>query len=334
MNKIIRYTFLMVCLLSMSWPTSCSDDDDNLGSGTIKITSFSPEKGLPGTEVTINGSGFSDEAKVYFNEAEATDYVSRSANAIVVRVPKNAASGRIGVAIGEKDYGFSTGEFTFIPSAAIEKYSIGRAPIGETITIYGRNFFDIDVADITIRFGNAVANIISATSTEITVVIPEGAETAPITIQFGDIQTIEGPVFEIGKILVEVPDYYFTLSQYEMGGGNFSVDNAIGSTKRGAYLIYPCKVDVDGLYELTARTARIKQPHHEHETAQHRRQLYGQRQKSCRGREDGSGQGRREQGGGEGGDSESDSYRRCQSFRTDSRCDKRYGNGKERRGKR
>ncbi|MGM9778800.1 MAG: IPT/TIG domain-containing protein [Prevotella sp.] len=255
MNKIIRYSFLMVCLLSMSWLTSCSDDDDNLGSGTIKITGFSPEKGLPGTEVTINGSGFSDEAKVYFNEAEATDYVSRSANAIVVRVPENAASGRIGVVIGEKDYGFSAGEFTFIPSAAIEKYSIGRAPAGETITIYGRNFFDIDVADITVRFGNAVANVISATSTEITVVIPEGAETAPVTIQFGDIQTIEGPVFEIGQILVEVPDYYFNLAQFETGGGNFDAGETIGSTKRGAYLIYACKVDVDGLYELTAQTA-------------------------------------------------------------------------------
>lgn len=256
MNQFIKHSVHIACLLLVALLVGCSENDF-LGSGNIKITSFTPTQGLPGTEVTIKGSGFGEDAHVYFNESEVTQYILRSENEMVVNVPDNASSGRIGVTRGESDYGFSSEDFTFIPSAVIENYSVNQAPVGETITIYGRNFFDIDVADVAVYFGEARATVISLSSTELTVIIPEGATTAPIRIQFGDIQTITGPEFVVGQIQANVPDYYFNLAQYEAGGGSFSVgsDGVIGSTKRGAYLVYPCKVDVDGLYELKAQTA-------------------------------------------------------------------------------
>lgn len=255
MKQVTSFLYVWVSMLMLSLFASCSDHD-GVSVGSVKVTGFSPLEGLPQTEVTIEGEGFTDDARVYFNEAQATEIVSRSATSIVIRVPENASSGRIGVVVGEQDYGFSGDEFRFIPSAAIEKYSVNRAPVGETIVISGRNFFDIPAEDIKVFFGAVEASVVSNSSTEITVVVPEGAESAPISIQFADIQTIEGPIFEVGQILVDVPDHYFNLAQYESGSGSFSAsDNSIESTKRGAWLVYPCKVDVDGLYYVNAQTA-------------------------------------------------------------------------------
>ncbi|MBQ7513564.1 MAG: IPT/TIG domain-containing protein, partial [Prevotella sp.] len=219
-TKIFRLFFvgLMGCTLCLA--TACSDDKGGLGAPTVTVAQFSPERALPGTELVITGSNFGDEGRVFFNETEATDYISRTATEIRVRVPENAASGRIGV-INGKEYGFSAAEFTFIPSAGIESYSVPRAPVGETITIMGKNFHDIASDQVTVTFGGGkVAQIVTYSATEITVIIPEGAETGAITIQFGDIQTITGPEFTIGEIYVDVPDYQFLLSGWETGGGN------------------------------------------------------------------------------------------------------------------
>lgn len=122
--------------------------------------------------MTINASGFGEKAKVFFNETEVSEYVSRSGNTIVVRVPDNASTGKIGVLDGDA-FGFSMQQFTFIPSAVIQSYSQNTAPVGETLIINGRNFFDISLEDIIVKFGNATASVISATSTTLTVVIPE-----------------------------------------------------------------------------------------------------------------------------------------------------------------
>lgn len=251
MYKMIRYSCFMVCLLCMGWLAGCDDDDDKLGAGRIAVTGFSPTEGLPGVEVTINGTGFGDDARVYFNESEVTDYISRSATALVVRVPEDASTGRIGVLSDKGDFGFSAGDFTFIPSAVIEKYSTDRAPAGETLVIYGRNFFDLPAEEIVVKFGTAEATLISASATEIAVLIPEGAESGPITVQFGTIQTISGPLFTVGRPIISVPDYLVNTKNYLLGNGTFKVDdNFIDGTKKGAYVIYEIVPEADGLYTM------------------------------------------------------------------------------------
>ena len=254
--KINRFKLFFACVMgcALCLSTACSDDKNGLEAPTVTVSQFSPESALPGTELVVTGSNFGEEGRVFFNETEATDYISRSATEIHVRVPANAASGRIGVINGQ-EYGFSDAVFTFLPSASIEGYSVPRAPVGETITITGKNFFDIPQDQVVVTFGGGkVAQIVTYSSTEISVIIPEGAETGAITIQFGDIQTITGPEFTIGEVYVDVPDYFFTLAQYESGGGSFSVSESgtIESTRRGAYLIYKFTVDYEGLYDVGA----------------------------------------------------------------------------------
>ena len=107
----------------------------------------------------------------------------------------------------------------------LQSYSQNTAPVGETLIINGRNFFDISLEDIIVKFGNATASVISATSTTLTVVIPEGAESGPVVVQFGDIQTVIGPEFTVGQIVITVPDYLVNTKKYVLDGGTFKVDD-------------------------------------------------------------------------------------------------------------
>lgn len=252
MKHIMTKSILLCGLVCSILFTGCSDDDEALGVATITISSFTPAEGFTGTEVTITGADFTENSQVFFNETEVEEYISRSATSLIVRVPDNASSGRIGIVDGNA-FGFSEGEFTYIPSAVIESISTEQAPVGETITINGSNFFDVGVENIRVLFGSVAGTVISATSTNIMVIVPEGAEDGAITVQFGDIQTIAGPEFTVGTVQVSVPDYLIDLSTYETGGGDFAVDDtSIGSTRNGAWVMYPVTPEADGLYELRA----------------------------------------------------------------------------------
>lgn len=255
MKNILRYTLIIAGILAYGMLTGCSDDDKKLGSASISITGFTPTEGLPGTEVTISASGIGENAKVFFNETEVADYISRSSNTIVVKVPDNASTGRIGVLDGDA-FGFSIQQFSFIPSAAIQGYSQNTAPVGETLIINGRNFFDISIEDIVVKFGEAKASVIAATSTTLTVVIPEGAESGPIVVQFGDVQTVTGPEFTVGQIVITVPDYLVNTKNYELAGGTYKVDeNYIDGTRNGAYIVYEITPESDGLYNIMAEAS-------------------------------------------------------------------------------
>lgn len=204
--KQILYKSILLFGLMAGLFTGCSDDDESLGTATIAVDNFTPAEGLSGTEITITGGPFTENSRVFFNETEVENYVSRTGNTLVVQVPENASTGRIGVVDGN-EFGFSTTDFSYIPGAVIESLSTEQAPVGETITITGRNFFDIGVENIRVYFGSASATVISATTTTLVVIVPEGAESGPIRVQFGDIQTVTGPNFTVGKLLFS---YYFT----------------------------------------------------------------------------------------------------------------------------
>lgn len=249
MKHIVYRSVLFLGLMCILF--GCSDEDDNaLGSASVTVENISPTEGFSGTEVTVTGTGFTENSRVFFNETEVEEYVSRSAVSLVVKVPENASTGRVGVLEGEA-FGFSTQEFTFIPSAVIESISPEQAPVGETVTISGSNFFDVSVEDIVVRFGDAVASVVSASSTAISVVVPDGAENGPVSVQFGDIQTVTGPEFTVGELTVEVPDVLVNTKSYVNGYGTFKVDdNYIDGTNSGAYLIYEVTPEADGLYEF------------------------------------------------------------------------------------
>lgn len=69
------------------------------------ITDFFPDSGAPGTEVTINGSGFSNPSlQVFFDGTEADEIDVQSDTSIMVAVPEGANAGDITVETGAGMY--------------------------------------------------------------------------------------------------------------------------------------------------------------------------------------------------------------------------------------
>ncbi len=90
-------------------------------------------------------------------------------------------------------------DFRVIPEAEKEQTIISIEPaladIGTTVTITGTNFNGVKVNN-RVTFGGVLAQVVTATETELTVVVPEGATTGPISISKAKF-VIEGPVFTV-----------------------------------------------------------------------------------------------------------------------------------------
>ncbi|TXN36775.1 hypothetical protein FVB32_00375 [Flagellimonas hymeniacidonis] len=90
-------------------------------------------------------------------------------------------------------------DFRVIPEAEKEQTIISIEPaladIGTTVTITGTNFNGVPVNN-RVTFGGVLAQVVTATETELTVVVPEGATTGPISIAKAKF-VVEGPVFTV-----------------------------------------------------------------------------------------------------------------------------------------
>ncbi len=90
-------------------------------------------------------------------------------------------------------------DFRVIPEAEKEQTIISIEPaladIGTTVTITGTNFNGVPVNN-RVTFGGVLAQVVTAIETELTVVVPEGATTGPISISKAKF-VVEGPVFTV-----------------------------------------------------------------------------------------------------------------------------------------
>jgi len=86
------------------------------------ISSFSPSDGLVGTQVTINGTDFTNASSVKFNGTSAGSFTVNSSTQILATVPTGATTGKIsvttagGTASSADDFTVVAGPTTFLPS--------------------------------------------------------------------------------------------------------------------------------------------------------------------------------------------------------------------------
>jgi IPT/TIG domain len=114
------------------------------------IYSFSPTSATKGTLVTINGDYFTNTTEVKFGGVAADSFFVISPQQINAYVG-NGASGNIIVktTVGAD----SMAGFTFIAAPIISSFTPTSAKTGDTVTINGNNFTNIN----SIRFGNVTA---------------------------------------------------------------------------------------------------------------------------------------------------------------------------------
>lgn len=148
------------------------------------IASFTPESGVAGTTVTISGTNFSATASediVKFNGVQA-EVTSATTTALTVTVPAEATDGKITVTINGT-VTTSANDFT-IPETTITGMFPGIAAEGISVTISGTNFSPVAEYN-EVEFNGVDAMVTSVSATELTVVVPSGATTGPLTVKVG-----------------------------------------------------------------------------------------------------------------------------------------------------
>lgn len=155
-----------------------------LSSSGATISTFSPDRGGPGTQVTIQGTGLATATAVFFGALNAPgEIISRSATAVIARVPPNALTGQIAIQTSNSGTASSLGIFVAAPR--IEEINPAAGPPGTMVVISGVNFAAPGTARgrITeVLFNNAPAVFEISAQNQLVAVVPTNATTGPISI--------------------------------------------------------------------------------------------------------------------------------------------------------
>ncbi len=167
---------------------------------TPNITAIEPNMSDIGTSVNLIGTNFSavpSNNRVTFNGVLAT-VTSASPTTLAVTVPEGTTNGPVSLSIAQLSTEGPV--FTVVTAPAISALSATGGAVGETIVISGSNF-GASIGENAVQFNGVAAEITAASENEITVIIPEGATTGPLTVEFlGQTGTLE--VFTIAPVIL------------------------------------------------------------------------------------------------------------------------------------
>ena len=150
------------------------------GAATPVITGFTPASGRPGTQVTINGSGFSDAAKVEFGLNREAAFVRLSASQLIAVVPDDGLTGALAVTPVSGSVGYSAGTFYVTPR--IDSFNPLRGSTTTTITIDGANYIS-GAGNTIVRFGSLTSAVVNVTApTQVRASMPAGVSRAIIYV--------------------------------------------------------------------------------------------------------------------------------------------------------
>lgn len=153
------------------------------------IHRFEPTNGRPGTLVTVYGQNLRGATEVRFH-ATAASFEPPSTNTVLhAVVPLGARTGPLRVVTPGGVY-VSGGSFVVQPT--ITGFSPVAGPPGTVVTITGAN---LDVAPVSVRFGNVAAAVTQIGFDRLSATVPAGATTGPITVSTADGSAVSSDLF-------------------------------------------------------------------------------------------------------------------------------------------
>lgn len=198
MNKKYHLLTQIIVVILLAISGSCKNDDDpETTTLPPEITSFTPESDVVGSEVTITGKNFSDQAEdieVAFNGAVAS-ITSATTTQVVVVIPADATTGKITVKIDGLT-ATSADDFVVLEDPALTGFSPSIGAPGVSVIITGTNFPE-DEASIIVKFNGKTATLTEVTTTSLTVTVPAEATTGKITVTIGSKTLTSADDFEI-----------------------------------------------------------------------------------------------------------------------------------------
>lgn len=159
---------------------SCSDSETGNGlAAEPELISIIPVSGASGCTAIISGVNFAAEqsANKVFLDGQEAHVVSSSKNRIQIVTPEHA-DGKVDVKVSVNGKEVSGLDFTYVTLADPEIKITALRPsfgfVGDNVTILGENFSD-EVADMSVTFDGVKANILTTSSSALSVIAPEHA---------------------------------------------------------------------------------------------------------------------------------------------------------------
>lgn len=211
-----------------------------------------------GNTIVISGKNLEVVSEIIFPGADAaTDFTLKADNSIEVVMPAEAVTGDVVLNL-------LSGKSVTLPIATAKPgdiaYSVVSIPVGDMLTVTGKN---LDVVARVDFIGGVSAVPESATSGELTVIVPTTAETGALTFVMANGESVEGPSLEMSfpscAWLTAVPEKFVKGQIYTL-----SISNADRLTEvmlNGAKAQYICNASageltiqipsgLEGIYEL------------------------------------------------------------------------------------
>jgi hypothetical protein len=162
-------------------------------------TPISPASGVAkgGTRVTITGSNFVNGTGVFLGGLPLTDISLKSSTALEGTTPANGG-GNAGLLVVSPEGGWTEqpAAFSYVwPAISISGISPSSGPPSTVVTITGTNF-DKSPVNNQVQFNGVQATVVSASPTQLVVVVPFGASSGPIMVTTFD-QSASGGSFTV-----------------------------------------------------------------------------------------------------------------------------------------
>lgn len=198
---------LAALLLCCAGFTGCSDDDDSTTAGMsrLKLISVIPKAASSGETAIISGNGFATDPaqnEVTINGKKA-EVVSATADRLVITLPDNP-DGTYAVTVKTGGKEVEGLHITYAPGRVKELAVLQCMPsyayAGEQIKIIGQCFSEV-AAENKVSINGAEAQVTEATSTMLTIVVPDTQEgTYPVKVTVGD-KTASGSSFTYAHVV-------------------------------------------------------------------------------------------------------------------------------------
>ena len=253
-----RIILILQMALLLVGAASCSDSESGNGlAAEPELISIIPVSGASGCTAIISGVNFAAEQsanKVYLDGQEA-QVVSSSKNRIQIVTPEHA-DGKVDVKVSVNGTEVSGLDFTYVTLAEPEVKITALRPsfgfVGDNVTILGENFSD-EVADMSVTFDGVKANILTTSSSALSVTAPEHAR-GRVTVEVKNGAKTAVAEFTYVELMVEKS------TPSEGGAGTIVTIYGEGFSEELANNVVMVGDQVLTVTEATATTLKVEMP--------------------------------------------------------------------------
>lgn len=209
-----------------------------------QISSFTPTSGMSGTVVTITGNHFNNVNSVSFGGTNAASFTVVNSTTIEA-VVGGGSSGNVSVTT--TGGAASLAGFTYVPfpTPVITSFTPVSAIPGNLMTIYG-SYFGAGINQNVVYIGGIKAQVQSATSNEITAIIPTGAFVDHVSVTANNLTAISGVQF--------IPT--FTSNQF-LGAGSFATAQEFSTSGSNGQVVL-ADMDIDGKPDIITSSSILR----------------------------------------------------------------------------